>query len=89
MLSREMHISKKFCAIFIVATSLIAVGCQTTQNSSSDTSEERSYGYFFTPEDHIEELIAAGKLDKADDVLRKNRDIILENEKSENTESKN
>lgn len=84
-----MHISKKFCAIFIVATSLIAVGCQTTQNSSSDTSEERSYGYFFTPEDHIEELIAAGKLDKADDVLRKNRDIILENEKSENTESKN
>lgn len=92
IVSRAQHNFRlhKFIGCLIYAISIS--GCQTTGSSSSfegTSTETPSYGYFFTPSDHIKELIVAGKLDEADEVLAKNRAEIIEAEKKEKSGSKN
>jgi serine protease Do len=58
-------------------------GCQTT----GTTPGEVSYNMFFSPEDHIRQLIEENKLDEADSIYRSQRDFFTPKEAGE--ESKN
>ena len=64
------------CAAVVTAALLLAgnSGCQTTGSSgatasgaasTASESEQVSYNLFFSPSDHVDELLAAGKVDQA------------------------
>lgn len=64
------------CTAVVIAALLLAgnSGCQTTESSVSAVtgasgaapeSEQVSYNLFFSPSDHVDELLAAGKIDQA------------------------
>jgi serine protease Do len=67
---------------FIIICALIAVsltGCQTT----GTTSDEISYNMFFSPEDHIKQLIEENKLEEADSVYQSQRDFFTPKKEGE------
>ena len=57
---------------FIVPLALFAASCQTTGSVDKPLSET-VYNIFFTPQDHISELLAAGNLRDADEVYKHQR----------------
>jgi serine protease Do len=69
-------------ASLVVGLALVAsvlTGCQTT----SSTQDETSYNVFFTPEDHIEQLLKEGNLQEANSVFRFEQEFFTPEEEVE------
>jgi len=72
---------------FIVIVALFTIpltGCETTGATPGET----SYNMFFSPEDHIKQLIEESKLDEADAVYQSQRDFFTPKEEGEESEKK-
>lgn len=79
-----------FKNVAVIGVALAALSsCQTTGDFSSpgSSSGETTYSIFYTPSDHINELLASGNLREADSVFEKQRSEFTEKEETKTADS--